>query len=63
MRNLIDWMNAAHVRMTVRDEEGQGLVEYALIIALIAVMLVAALVFLQGGIENLFNRAADSLNV
>jgi pilus assembly protein Flp/PilA len=63
MQSLFDWLTAAHVRLTTQDEEGQGLVEYALIIALIAVMLVAALMFLQGGIETLFNRASDSLNV
>jgi len=40
----------------VRDEdEGQTLVEYALIIALIAVLLVGALGLLRGGIEGTFN--------
>lgn len=35
-------------------EEGQGLVEYALIIALIAIMLIAALGLLSGQIQTTF---------
>ncbi len=31
-----------------RDEEGQGLAEYALILALIAILAIVALVFLGG---------------
>ncbi len=36
------------------NEEGQGLVEYALIIALVSVALVAALIALAGGIGGVF---------
>ena len=43
-------------------EEGQTLVEYALIIALIAILLIAALTFLRGGIANIFNRIGTTLN-
>ncbi len=42
-------------------EEGQGLVEYALIIALVAVVLIAGLVALQGGIETAFTNITASL--
>jgi pilus assembly protein Flp/PilA len=44
-----------------KDEEGQTLVEYALIIALIAILLIAALGFVQGGVENVFSGIADAL--
>jgi pilus assembly protein Flp/PilA len=37
-----------------RDEEGQTLVEYALIIALVAIVLVGALTALEGGINGVF---------
>jgi Flp pilus assembly pilin Flp len=40
-----------------RQEEGQTLVEYALIIALVAVALVAALTLLAGSIGNAFANA------
>ena len=44
------------------DESGQGLVEYALIIALIAVGLIAILLVLRNSIGNVFNNAAPQLN-
>jgi len=44
-----------------RDEQGQGLVEYALIIALVSVLLVAALNTLQGGIDGVFTGIAGTL--
>ncbi|HAR63915.1 MAG: Flp family type IVb pilin [Candidatus Margulisiibacteriota bacterium] len=36
----------------IKDEEGQGLVEYALIAALIAVAAIVALTFLGGTVSN-----------
>jgi pilus assembly protein Flp/PilA len=42
-------------------EEGQGLVEYALIIALIAVALTGALVTLKGAIGGTFSSIGTSL--
>ena len=50
------------VRALWSDESGQGLVEYALIIALVAVGLIAILLVLRNGIGNVFNNAATQLN-
>jgi pilus assembly protein Flp/PilA len=44
------------------DETGQGLVEYALIIALVAVGLIAILLILRNSIGDVFNNAAATLN-
>jgi pilus assembly protein Flp/PilA len=44
------------------DESGQGLVEYALIIALVAVGLIAILIVLRNSIGDVFNNAAAALN-
>ena len=44
------------------EAEGQGLVEYALIIAFIAVVVIVAMVFLQGRISGLFSRVGNSLS-
>ena len=44
------------------DDTGQGLVEYALIIALVAVGLIAILLVLRNSIGNVFNNAAVQLN-
>jgi len=55
-----------HMRSTftalLADESGQGLVEYALIIALVAVGLIAILLVLRNAIGNVFNNAATQLN-
>lgn len=44
-----------------KRDEGQSLVEYALIIALVAVVLVAGLTTLQGGITATFTSIVASL--
>jgi Flp pilus assembly pilin Flp len=36
--------------------KGQGLVEYALIIAFIAVLIIVALGWVTGGLNNIFSR-------
>ncbi len=41
--------------------EGQGLVEYALIIALVSIALVAALTALAGGIDEVFDLIRTKL--
>ena len=41
--------------LKLKSEKGQGLVEYALIIALVSVLLVVALGLLRGGIAGVFN--------
>ena len=42
-------------------EAGQGLVEYALIIALVAILLVAALTLLSGQLSTVFSNISGSL--
>jgi pilus assembly protein Flp/PilA len=44
------------------DESGQGLVEYALIIALVAVGLIAILLLLRNSLGNVFNNTATQLD-
>ncbi len=45
----------------LQSEEGQGLAEYALILVLIAVVVIAAVSFLGTGISTTFSRIANSL--
>ena len=42
-------------------QEGQGLVEYGLIIASIAILLIIAMLFLAGKIDNLFSETGTSV--
>ena len=44
-----------------RDDEGQGLVEYALIIAVIAIAVIVAMIFLRGQLQNIFSNIGTNL--
>lgn len=46
----------------VSEESGQGMVEYGLIIALIAVVLIGALSALGTGLDDIFGSITDALN-
>jgi pilus assembly protein Flp/PilA len=43
------------------DEDGQGLTEYALILALIAIIAIAALTLLGGQVTDVLSTVANSL--
>jgi pilus assembly protein Flp/PilA len=43
------------------DEEGQGLAEYALILALIAIVSIVALLFLGGQIKGILSTLGQSI--
>ncbi len=45
----------------VKDEEGASMVEYALLVALIAVVVIAGALFLGGAIETKFNEVGSTL--
>jgi len=46
----------------LREEEGQALVEYALILALIAVFAIAALQALGTSVSNVLQQISDSIS-
>jgi pilus assembly protein Flp/PilA len=48
-------------RLAHDDERGQGLAEYALILALIAIIAIAALIFLGGEISGILSTIGESL--
>ena len=48
-------------KLRARAEEGQGMVEYALILAFIAILVIVALKFLQPAISNTLNNVGNSL--
>jgi pilus assembly protein Flp/PilA len=54
---LVQWV----VAMLGRDEEGQGLAEYALILALIAIVAIVALLFLGGQISGILSNVGESV--
>lgn len=50
------------LRRLWKDEEGQGLVEYSLIIVLISLIIVASSTAVRTAIQNVFTRIATALN-
>ena len=44
-----------------RDEEGQGLAEYALILALIAIVAIVALIFLGSKVSTILSTVGNSV--
>jgi Flp pilus assembly pilin Flp len=45
-----------------QDEQGASMVEYILLVALIALAVIAAVVFLEGQVQGKFNQAGSSLS-
>lgn len=54
MKNFLNWF--------VSEESGQGMVEYGLIIALVAVVLIGSLAAMNGGLKSIFKSISDTLN-
>ena len=54
MKKILKWLK--------NEESGQGMVEYGLILALIAVVVIAALTVLGKKVENVFENVNKSLN-
>jgi len=44
-----------------REDEGQGLAEYALILALIAIIAIVALIFLGGQVSKILSTVGNSV--
>ena len=54
-------MLQALISLIRRDEDGQGLAEYALILALIAVVVIGAVTLLGGQINTIMTNVAGSI--
>ena len=50
------------MRFKPHNDDGQGLVEYALILVLVAVVVIVILALLGPAIGNIFSNIIDSLN-
>jgi pilus assembly protein Flp/PilA len=54
MKKIVNWLK--------NEESGQGMVEYGLILALVAIVVIAALNILGDRTANKMNEVANSLN-
>ena len=53
MKDMVSWL--------ADEESGQGLVEYALILALIAIVVITALTLLGNNVNNKFDKINNAL--
>ena len=53
MKKMLNWF--------ISEESGQGMVEYGLIIALIAIVVIAALTAVGNGVNNKFTDISNKL--
>jgi Flp pilus assembly pilin Flp len=60
LTKLNDFATSLMARMAIAREEGQTLVEYSLIIALVSVAVVLALGALTGSIEGVFTQIEEA---
>jgi pilus assembly protein Flp/PilA len=61
--NMIkDFISTLLARFQSEDEDGQTLVEYGLLLALIAIIIIVALIFLGPIISQLFQNVGTTLN-
>lgn len=56
------YVRAQNAWYRLRSQRGQGMVEYGLIIALVAIFLVTALVALRGNLDKVFKNISDTLS-
>jgi pilus assembly protein Flp/PilA len=58
---MVEFVNALVGRYLPEEREGQGLVEYALIIVLVSIAVIALLTLLGGQINTVFSEITASL--
>lgn len=61
MSKLNNWMTKKYIEIKHGGEEGQGLAEYGLILALVAVACIVALTALGGGIATKMGEVTAEL--
>ncbi len=54
MQEITTWMAS--------EEDGQGMVEYGLVIALVSVVLIGALTAMNGSLNEIFAKISDTLS-
>ena len=59
---MLQLISSLLARFSREDEEGQTLVEYGLLLALIAIIVIVALLFLGPIVSQIFSNVAENLN-
>ncbi len=58
---MLQFISTFLARFSREDEEGQTLVEYGLLLALIAIIVIVALLFLGPVVSQIFSNVAENL--
>jgi pilus assembly protein Flp/PilA len=61
LSDRLDGIRRAH--STLSDEQGQGMVEYALILVLIAVVVIVILAVVGNQVRNVFSNVSSGLGI
>jgi pilus assembly protein Flp/PilA len=59
---MIQFISTLLARLQREDEDGQTLVEYGLLLALLAIVVIVALLFLGPIVSGIFQEVGDTLN-
>lgn len=62
LQGMLQFISTLLARFHREDEEGQTLVEYGLLLALIAIIVIVALLFLGPIVSQIFSNVAENLN-
>ena len=60
-QSMLQFISTLLARFHREDEEGQTLVEYGLLLALIAIIVIVALLFLGPIVSQIFSNVAENL--
>ena len=62
-QSTVSWLGAwwQHLGLAANSHRGQGLAEYALILALIAIVAIVALIFLGGQVSRTLSTVGKSI--
>lgn len=61
LQGMLQFISSFLARFSREDEEGQTLVEYGLLLALIAIIVIVALLFLGPIVSQIFSNVAQNL--
>ena len=59
---MLQFISTLLTKLRREDEDGQTLVEYGLLLALIAIIVIVALLFLGPIVSQIFQNVGDNLN-
>lgn len=63
MQLIVEAWDLSHLRTVLTDESGQDMAEYAVLIGLVALAVIASIMLLGESISSVFNNIDSSLTI